>query len=208
MVFNLPKLDYSYDALEPHFDAQTMEIHHSKHHKTYTDNLNNLIKGTKYQDMSILEILKEIKGTRVIEKDIIKIRNNVGGYYNHNLFWQILNPNGKAGEEPSGELKKAIDETFESFESFKEKFSSAAAQRFGSGWAWLTKGEDKKLKIITTSNQDNPLMPIYNDIGEPILGLDVWEHAYYLKYQNRRPDYINAFWKVVNWQVVEDKFNS
>jgi superoxide dismutase, Fe-Mn family len=199
MAFELPKLPYAYDALEPHIDARTMEIHHTKHHQAYTDNLNKAIAGTEMENMSIEDIMRNVK------EDNKAVRNNGGGYYNHNLFWTILSPNG--GGQPSGELADAIDSAFGSFDAFKEKFNAAAATRFGSGWAWLcVKGG--KLEICSTPNQDNTLMPFSEGCGgQPILGLDVWEHAYYLNYQNRRPDYVNAFWNVVNWEEVTKRYN-
>ncbi len=197
MSFELPKLPYAYDALEPHIDAKTMEIHHTKHHQGYTNNLNNAIEGTDLEGKSIEEILKH-------GKDKPAVRNNGGGYYNHNLFWEIMTPNG--GGKPSGELASAIDSAFGSFDSFKEEFSKAAATRFGSGWAWLcvTNG---KLEVCSTANQDNPVMG-EGCTGTPILGLDVWEHAYYLNYQNKRPDYIDAFFNVINWDEVSKRFSA
>tara|TARA_B100001057_G_scaffold227039_2_gene227438 strand:- start:86906 stop:87637 length:732 start_codon:yes stop_codon:yes gene_type:complete len=195
MNFTLPELKYSYDALEPHFDARTMEIHHTKHHAGYTNNLNNLIKDTEFDSMSIEEILKH-------DNLPVGIRNNGGGFYNHTLFWEILSPNPVA---PSDNMKKMINESFGSFEQMKEQFSKAAATRFGSGWAWLCYDKGS-LTICSTANQDNPLMS-GGCGGVPILGLDVWEHAYYLNYQNRRPDYINAFWNIIDWSVVEGKIN-
>ena len=196
MAFDLPKLPYAFDALEPHIDAKTMEIHHDKHHAAYTNNLNAAIEGTDLEGLSIEEIL--VKGM-----DKPAVRNNGGGYYNHNLFWETMSPNG--GGEPTGELAEAINEAFGSFDAFKEKFSQAAATRFGSGWAWLCV-KDGKLEVCSTPNQDNPLMPGVGCEGQPILGLDVWEHAYYLNYQNRRPDYISAFFNVVNWDKVAELF--
>ncbi|MFM2037981.1 MAG: hypothetical protein RL432_920 [Bacteroidota bacterium] len=195
MAFELPTLAYAYSALEPHIDARTMEIHHSKHHQAYTTNLNNAIAGTALEHASIEEILKNCS-------DKPAVRNNGGGYWNHNLFWEIMSPNG--GGEPTGALSEAIVRDFGSFEGFKEAFSKAATTRFGSGWAWLcvTNG---KLEVCSTANQDNPLMGEGCN-GTPILGLDVWEHAYYLNYQNRRPDYINAFFNVIDWGVVGVKF--
>lgn len=195
MSFNLPTLPYAYDALEPHFDARTMEIHHSKHHQAYTTNLNNAIAGTDLENASIEEIL--VKG-----KSIPAVRNNGGGFWNHSLFWEILSPNG--GGEPTGELGDAITATFGSFDAFKDEFSKAAATRFGSGWAWLCV-ENGKLVVCSTANQDNPLMGEGCN-GTPILGLDVWEHAYYLNYQNRRPDYIGAFFNIINWTKVAELF--
>jgi Fe-Mn family superoxide dismutase len=197
MSFKLQNLPYKYDALEPYTDAQTMEIHHTKHHGGYTDKLNKAIEGTDLDSKSIEEILKDVS------KHSVAVRNNGGGYYNHNLFWSVMAPN--SGGVPSGELAKSIDKHFGSFESFKEQFSNAAATRFGSGWAWLVKKGDD-LVITSTPNQDNPLMDIAEVKGTPILGLDVWEHAYYLKYQNKRPEYIENFWKVVNWKEVEALF--
>lgn len=196
MAFELPKLPYAFDALEPHIDAKTMEIHHDKHHAAYTNNLNAAIEGTELAGLSIEEIL--VKGM-----DKPAVRNNGGGFFNHNLFWETMSPNG--GGEPTGELATAINDAFGSFEGFKEKFSQAAATRFGSGWAWLCV-KDGKLEVCSTPNQDNPLMPGVGCEGTPILGLDVWEHAYYLNYQNRRPDYISAFFNVVNWDKVAELF--
>lgn len=197
MNFELKKLDYGYDALEPHFDAMTMEIHHSKHHQGYTDNLNKAIVGTDAESKTIEDILANIS------KYASAVRNNAGGYYNHNLFWENLSPNG--GGKPEGELLKAIETHFGSFDEFKNTFASAAATRFGSGWAWLIKvGND--LKVVSTPNQDNPLMDIAEEKGEVLLALDVWEHAYYLKFQNRRPEYIKTFWEVVDWNIVAKRF--
>ena len=197
MAFELPKLSYSYDALEPYIDARTMEIHHTKHHGGYTNKLNDAIKGTPIENKTIEEILKEVS------KHPTAVRNNGGGYYNHKLFWDIMSPDG--GGEPSGKLMDAIKKDFGSFDKFKEEFNQAAATRFGSGWAWLI-NQNGKLVIASTPNQDNPLMDISEVKGTPILGLDVWEHAYYLKYQNRRPEYIDAFWNVINWNEVEKRF--
>ena len=197
MAFELPPLAYAYSALEPHIDARTMEIHHSKHHQAYTTNLNNAIAGTALENASIEEILKNCS-------DKPAVRNNGGGYWNHNLFWEIMSPNG--GGEPTGALSEAINRDFGSFEAFKDLFSKAATTRFGSGWAWLCV-TDGKLEVCSTANQDNPLMG-EGCKGTPILGLDVWEHAYYLNYQNRRPDYINAFFNVIDWEVVFKKFNT
>lgn len=196
MAFELPDLPYAFDALEPHIDARTMEIHHGKHHKAYTDNLNKAIEGTDLEGLPIEEILE--KGVHNPA-----VRNNGGGYYNHNLFWQIMSPNG--GGQPSGELADAINSAFGSFDAFKEEFSKAASTRFGSGWAWLAL-KDGKLEVCSTANQDNPLMPGVGCEGKPILGLDVWEHAYYLNYQNRRPDYISAFFNVVDWDKVAELY--
>ena len=198
MAFELPKLKYSYDSLEPHIDSKTMEIHHGKHHAGYTNNLNNAISGSELENHSIEEILKNLN------MENSALRNNAGGYYNHNLFWDILSPSG--GGKPNGRLLESINNGFESFENFKEEFSKAAATRFGSGWAWLCVHENGTLKVCSTANQDNPLMPGIGFDGFPILGIDVWEHAYYLNYQNRRPDYINAFFNVINWEKVNEKY--
>ena len=194
MAFTLPKLPYAYDALEPYIDARTMEIHHTKHHNAYTTNLNAALSPAGVEGKSIEEILQNL------DMNNAALRNNAGGYYNHNLFWEVMSPNG--GGKPTGELAKAIDEAFGSFEGFKEAFSKAAATRFGSGWAWLCVHKGGKVEICSTPNQDNPLMPGTGCSGQPILGLDVWEHAYYLHYQNRRPDYIEAFFNVINWEKV------
>ena len=199
MAFELPKLNYSYDSLEPHIDSKTMEIHHGKHHAGYTNNLNNAISGSELENHSIEEILKNLNMNNSA------LRNNAGGYYNHNLFWNILSPNG--GGEPNGKISESINQNFESFENFKDKFSKAAATRFGSGWAWLCIHENGKLEICSTANQDNPLMPEIGCGGFPILAIDVWEHAYYLNYQNRRPDYINAFFNLINWDQVNESYN-
>lgn len=199
MAFTLPKLNYSYDALEPYIDARTMEIHHTKHHNAYTTNLNNAIAGTELEGKSIEFILKNL------DLNNKAVRNNGGGYYNHNLFWEILSPN--VTQLPQGELAKAIEEQFGSFEAFKEAFSKAAATQFGSGWAWLCVHKGGKLEICVTANQDNPLMP-NGCLGTPILALDVWEHAYYLNYQNRRADYIEAFFKIINWEKVTQLYNA
>ena len=198
MAFELPKLKYSYDSLEPHIDSKTMEIHHGKHHAGYTNNLNNAISGSELENHSIEEILKNLN------MENSALRNNAGGYYNHNLFWDILSPSG--GGKPNGKLLESINNGFESFENFKEEFSKAAATRFGSGWAWLCVHENGTLKVCSTANQDNPLMPGIGSDGFPILGIDVWEHAYYLNYQNRRPDYINAFFNLINWEKVNEKY--
>lgn len=194
MAFQLPALPYPEDALEPHVDARTMNIHHSKHHAAYTNNLNNAIAGTNLENKSIEEILSSLDA--VPENIRTAVRNNGGGYANHNLFWNIMGPN--KGGAPSGALAEAIDAAFGNFEAFKDTFGKAAATRFGSGWAWLYVGQDGKLAVSSTPNQDTPLM----EGNTPILGLDVWEHAYYLNYQNRRPDYITAWWNVVNWDAV------
>ena len=197
MAFELPKLNYSFDALEPHIDAKTMEIHYGKHHNGYTNNLNNAISGTELESKTIEEILKNL------DLDNMALRNNAGGYFNHNLFWEIMGPN--CGGNPSGEISEAINSNFNSFENFKEEFKKAAATRFGSGWAWLCVLGDGKLEICSTPNQDNPLME--NSCGgNPILCLDVWEHAYYLNYQNRRPDYIEAFFSLINWDEGNSKY--
>ena len=197
MAFELPKLNYAFDALEPNIDAKTMEIHYGKHHNGYTSNLNNIISGTENEGKSIEEILKSL------DLNNSGLRNNGGGYYNHNLFWEIMGPN--SGGEPKGEISELINSNFGSFENFKDEFSKEAATRFGSGWAWLCAHTDGKLEICSTANQDNPIMP--NGCGGvPVLCLDVWEHAYYLNYQNRRPDYINAFFNVINWEEVNKKF--
>jgi Fe-Mn family superoxide dismutase len=198
MAFELPKLPYAYDALEPHIDARTMEIHHGKHHAGYTNNLNNAIAGTALEGKSIEDILTNL------DMNNGAVRNNGGGYYNHDLFWKVMSPNG--GGNPTGAIAIAIDTAFGSFDAFKDEFSKAAATRFGSGWAWLCV-KDGKLEVCSTPNQDNPLMPGVGCTGTPVLGLDVWEHAYYLNYQNRRPDYINAFFNVINWDEVNARFN-
>lgn len=198
MAFELPSLPYAYDALEPHIDAQTMEIHHGKHHGGYTSKLNAAIEGTPLADQSIEDIMANIS------QHGAGVRNNGGGYYNHSLFWTIMGPNG--GGNPSGDLAAAIDKAFGSFENFKSEFANAAATRFGSGWAWLSVNAEGKLQVSSTPNQDNPLMDVAEVKGTPIMGLDVWEHAYYLKYQNRRPDYIEAFFETVNWEEVARRF--
>lgn len=197
MAFELPKLAYSYDALEPTIDARTMEIHHSKHHQAYVDNLNNAIAGTDLEGKSLEEIQK-------IGTDKPAVRNNGGGHFNHSLFWELLTPGGS--KEPVGNVKAEI-EKIGGFEKFKEDFSNAAKTRFGSGWAWLVKNSDGSVVVSSTPNQDNPLMPVADVQGTPILGIDVWEHAYYLKYQNRRPDYVSAFFDVINWDKVEEFYN-
>lgn len=198
MSFELPKLPYAFDALEPHIDAKTMEIHHDKHHQGYTDKLNDAIKGTDLEGKTIENILINL------DMENKAVRNNGGGFYNHNLFWKVMSPNG--GGKPSGDLEKAIESAFGSFEDFKEKFSEAAKTQFGSGWAWLCVHNGGKVDICSTPNQDNPLMPNVGCGGTPILGLDVWEHAYYLKYQNKRPDYVGAFWNVINWEEVSANY--
>ncbi len=196
MAFELPKLPYDFNALEPHIDAKTMEIHHGKHHNGYVTNLNNAIAGTDLENKSIEELMK-VAGSNAA------VRNNGGGNYNHSLFWTIMKPNG--GGNPTGEIGAAIDAKFGSFEKFKEEFAKAAATRFGSGWAWLSvvNGE---LAVSSTPNQDNPMMDVADVKGTPVLGLDVWEHAYYLNYQNRRPDYVAAFWNVINWDEVSKRY--
>ena len=198
MAFTLPALPYAFNALEPHIDAKTMEIHHGKHHNAYVTNLNAAIAGKPEESLSIEEINKNIS------KYPAAVRNNGGGHYNHSLFWTVIGPN--AGGAPSGALADAINAAFGSFDEFKTKFAAAATTRFGSGWAWLIKDDAGKLSITSTPNQDNPLMDVAETKGTPILGLDVWEHAYYLNYQNRRPDYIAAFWNVVNWSEVAKRF--
>jgi Fe-Mn family superoxide dismutase len=197
MAFELPALPYATEALEPNIDAKTMEIHHGKHHNGYVTNLNNAIAGTDMEGKSLEELLK-MAGSNTA------VRNNGGGHYNHSLFWTILSPNG--GGTPSGELATAIEAKFESFDSFKETFNKAAATRFGSGWAWLCVDTKKELCVCSSPNQDNPLMDVSDCPGTPIMGLDVWEHAYYLNYQNRRPDYISAFWNAINWDEVSKNY--
>jgi Fe-Mn family superoxide dismutase len=200
MAFTLPALPYAFNALEPHIDARTMEIHHGKHHNAYVTNLNNAVVGKPEENLSIEEICKNISKYPMV------VRNNGGGHYNHSLFWQIMGPN--AGGKPTGALADAIQGTFGSFEEFQKQFNAAATSRFGSGWAWLVKEGSGKLVISSTPNQDNPLMDIADVKGTPILGLDVWEHAYYLHYQNRRPDYCTAFWNVINWSEVSKRFSA
>ena len=197
MAFELPKLGYDYTALEPHIDARTMEIHHTKHHAGYTNNLNNAVAGSALEGKSIEEILKGVSGHSTA------VRNNGGGYYNHNLYWEIMAPGGASN--PEGELLDAINESFDSVENFREAFVQAALTRFGSGWAWLVL-QNNKLVVSSTPNQDNPLMDVAEVQGTPVLGVDVWEHAYYLNYQNRRPDYVNAFWNLINWDEVARRF--
>ena len=198
MAFELPALAYATDALEPHIDKMTMEIHHGKHHQAYVDNLNKALAGTGSENISLEELMKSIS------KFPMAVRNNGGGHYNHTLYWSIMSPNG--GGAPTGELAKAIDAAFGSFDEFKKKFAEAGTTRFGSGWAWLCVKADGSLCVCSSPNQDNPLMDISECPGTPILGMDVWEHAYYLKYQNRRPDYIGAFWNVVNWTAVAERY--
>ncbi len=200
MAFQLPNLPYAYDALEPHIDARTMEIHHTKHHNGYTTKLNAAIEGTDLDGQAIEDILKNM------DMDNSAVRNNGGGFYNHVLFWEIMSPDG--GGSPEGALAAAIDESFGSFDNFKEQFNSAAATRFGSGWAWLCVHPGGKLEVCSTANQDNPLMPGVACGGHPILGIDVWEHAYYLNYQNRRPDYIKEFYSVINWNKVAENYTA
>lgn len=198
MAFTLPSLPYAHDALEPHIDARTMEIHHGKHHNGYTNKLNAAIEGTDLDGKSIEDILANVSSAST------GVRNNGGGFYNHSLFWTVMSPNG--GGEPSGDLAAAINAAFGSFEDFKKAFSTAAGTRFGSGWAWLIKKADGSLAVTSTPNQDNPLMDIAEEKGTPLLGLDVWEHAYYLNYQNRRPDYVAAFFNVIDWNAVAARF--
>lgn len=198
MTFKLPDLNYSYDALEPYIDSKTMEIHYGKHHAGYTSNLNNAIQGTEMENYSINQILENLDMNNSV------LRNNSGGFFNHCLFWEIIGPN--CGGTPSGDLLNSITDNFDSFENFKNLFSKAAATRFGSGWAWLCVHENGKLEICSTANQDVPIMPGIGCGGSPILGIDVWEHAYYLNYQNRRPDYIDAFFNVINWEKVNEKY--
>lgn len=197
MAFTLPDLPYAFDALEPHIDARTMEIHHDRHHAGYTSKLNAAIEGTDLADKSIDDILSNLDMSNKA------VRNNGGGYYNHDLFWKVMSPNG--GGNPTGDIAKAIDADLGSFEDFKEAFSNAAKTQFGSGWAWLCV-KDGKLEVCSSANQDNPMMPGIGCGGTPILGLDVWEHAYYLNYQNKRPDYVNAFFNVINWDEVNKRY--
>ncbi|WP_029036444.1 superoxide dismutase [Salinimicrobium xinjiangense] len=198
MAFELPKLKYASDALEPHIDARTMEIHHDKHHAGYTSKLNDAIQGTDQEGKNIENILNNL------DMENKAVRNNGGGYFNHNLYWEIMGPNG--GGKPEGELASAIDRDFGSYDAFKDEFSKAGATQFGSGWAWLCVKEGGKLEVCSTANQDNPLMPGIGCGGYPILGMDVWEHAYYLKYQNQRPAYIEAFFNVINWEEVSKRY--
>jgi Fe-Mn family superoxide dismutase len=202
MAFTLPDLPYAYDALEPHIDARTMEIHHGKHHNGYTNKLNAAIEGTDLEGKKIEDILGQVSNYPA------GVRNNAGGFYNHNLFWAVMSPDG--GGEPSERMniRKAIDRDFGSFEDFKKEFANAAATQFGSGWAWLCVDSNDRLFVTSTANQDNPLMDVIAAEGTPVLGLDVWEHAYYLNYQNRRPDYIDAFFNVINWQEVSERYNN
>ncbi|APU67327.1 superoxide dismutase [Christiangramia flava] len=200
MKFNLPELPYSYDALAPHIDAETMEIHHSKHHQGYTNKLNTALEDGDYDGIKLEDLFARVSSLSPA------IRNNGGGFYNHSLFWTILSPEG--GGKPSGALAEAIEASYGSFEAFKQEFEKAAATQFGSGWAWLIVDKENKVKVTATPNQDNPLMDVAEEKGTPILGLDVWEHAYYLNYQNKRPDYISAFWNIVNWTEVEKRFSA
>lgn len=199
MAHSLPALSYAFDALEPHIDAQTMQIHHDKHHQAYVDNLNKALAGTDGEGKTLEELMANISAYPVA------VRNNGGGHYNHTLFWTVLGPN--AGGAPAGDLAAAINDAFGSFDAFKEKMNTAGATRFGSGWAWLIV-KDGKLEVTSTPNQDNPLMDIAEVKGHPILGIDVWEHAYYLKYQNKRPDYLSAIWNVINWEEVTKRYKA
>lgn len=196
MAYKLPELDYGYDALEPYIDAKTMEIHHSKHHQAYIDKVNAALEGTEFENKDIEEILKNLDA--LPEDKRMAVRNNGGGHYNHSLFWKMMSPNG--GGKPEGKLAEKIDSDLGGLDKFKEDFAAAAANRFGSGWAWLVVNEDGKLEVMSTANQDNPI----SEGKKPILGIDVWEHAYYLKYQNKRPDYVKQWWNVVNWKRVEE----
>ncbi|MBX5455360.1 MAG: superoxide dismutase [Thermogemmatispora sp.] len=198
MAFELPPLPYSFDALEPHIDAQTMQIHHDKHHGTYVANLNSALEGHPFASLPVEEVLRRIN--EVPENVRTAVRNNGGGHANHSMFWRIMKPNG--GGQPSGDLAKAIEQTFGSFENFKAQFNDAGLKRFGSGWVWLVLDKQGKLQVISTANQDSP----YMDGLYPVMGNDVWEHAYYLKYQNRRADYLNAWWNVVNWEEIERRY--
>ncbi len=198
MAFVLDPLPYSSDALEPNIDKQTMEIHHGKHHNAYVTNLNNAVAGTEMENLSIDELVANVS------KYPVAVRNNGGGHFNHTFFWNILSANG--GSQPTGQLAEAIDQKFGSFDTFKEEFAKAATTRFGSGWAWLIVTADGELAVTSTPNQDNPLMDVTEQKGTPIIGLDVWEHAYYLKYQNRRPEYIAAFWNVVDWSAADARY--
>ena len=198
MAFELPPLPYAYNALEPHIDEETMHLHHDKHHQAYVTNLNNALQGSPFADLPVAEVLRRIN--EVPESARTAVRNNGGGHYNHSMFWTIMTPGGS--NAPTGALAQAINDTFGSFDQFKAQFNDAGVKRFGSGWAWLVMGQDGKLQVISTANQDSPLMEgIY-----PVMGNDVWEHAYYLKYQNRRPDYLAAWWNVVNWDEVAKRF--
>jgi Fe-Mn family superoxide dismutase len=199
MAFELPPLSYGFDALEPHIDAQTMQIHHDKHHAAYVTNLNKALEGNEAANLTLEQLMKNIS------KYPAAVRNNGGGHFNHSMFWQLLKANG--GGNPSGNVADAINRDFTSFDKFKEQFANAGITRFGSGWAWLIVSADGKLQVTSTPNQDNPLMDVAEGKGTPILGMDVWEHAYYLKYQNRRPEYITAFWNVVNWDEVNRRLD-
>ncbi len=199
MAYTLPDLPYAFAALEPHIDAETMEIHHDRHHKAYVDNLNKALEGSADADMPIEELMAKI------DQYPAAVRNNGGGHYNHSLFWTVLGPD--KGGEPTGALKTAIDEAFGSLDGLKEQMNDAGAKRFGSGWAWLVV-KDGKLAVTSTPNQDNPLMPVADMQGTPIFGIDVWEHSYYLKYQNKRPDYLKAIWNVVNWNEVSKRYEA
>ena len=205
MAYTLPPLPYAYDALEPHIDARTMEIHHTKHHQTYVDNANKALEGTDMADLPVEELITKLDQVPADKKTAL--RNNAGGHANHSLFWTVLGPQGSG--QPSGELLQAITDAFGSHDAFKEKFEDAAKTRFGSGWAWLVV-KDGKLSVVSTANQDNPLMgeAIAGTSGTPILGVDVWEHAYYLNYQNKRPDYLKAFWNAVNWAEVQKRYDA
>jgi Fe-Mn family superoxide dismutase len=200
MAYSVPDLPYPYDALEPHIDEETMRIHHDKHHQAYVDKANGALEGTEWADKDVEEVLKNLSSLPADKQG--PVRNNGGGHYNHSLFWQMMSPDG--GGAPSGELAAAIDSAFGSFDAFKEEFKNAGATRFGSGWAWLVKNADGSLAVTSTPNQDSPI----SDGQKPLLGVDVWEHAYYLKYQNKRPAYLDAFWNVVNWDYVADAFAS
>jgi len=200
MAFTLPELPYAHNALEPNIDARTMEIHHGKHHAGYTKKLNAAIEGTDHDGKSIEDILQNL------DMDNSAVRNNGGGFYNHSLFWNVMSPDG--GGEPTGDLADAINDAYGSYDGFKEKFAKAAGTRFGSGWAWLCVHKGGKVEVCSSPNQDNPLMPGVGCGGHPILGLDVWEHAYYLHYQNRRPDYVQSFFNVINWKAVSDRYNA
>ena len=197
MAYKLPELDYGYDALEPHIDARTMEIHHSKHHQAYINNVNAALEGTDFENKDIEEVLKNLDS--LPEDKRVAVRNNGGGHYNHSLFWKIMSPNG--GGKPQGKLAEKIDSDLGGFEKFKEDFAAAAAGQFGSGWAWLVVNKENKLEVVATANQDNPI----SQGKKPILGIDVWEHAYYLKYQNKRPEYVEQWFNVVDWKKVEEK---
>ncbi len=200
MAYTLPKLDYAYDALEPHIDAQTMEIHHTKHHQAYIDKVNKALEGTELEGKEIEEVIKNLDKVPADKKTAVQ--NNGGGHANHKFFWKVIGPD--CGGKPEGKVAEAIDEKFGSFDAFKEEFNTAAGNRFGSGWAWLVTDDSGKLEVTSTPNQDSPL----SEGKTPLLGLDVWEHAYYLKYQNKRPDYVKAFWNVVNWKQVEENYTS